>query len=69
MYIDMDKERMIPPTFIFWVIYRQASNVRHTLGNKIVDHSDVVGASPVSAAPATSSLLTSHLASIETRII
>ena len=28
--------------------YRQVSNIRRTLvGNKIVDHSDVVGASPV----------------------
>ena len=39
--------------------YRQVSNIRHTLvGNKIVDHSDVVGASPVSAAPTTSSFST-----------
>ena len=31
--------------------YRQVSNIRHNLvGNKIVDHSDVVGASPVGAA-------------------
>ena len=37
-------------------IYRQVSNIRRTLvGNKIVDHSDVVGASPVGAAPTTSS--------------
>ena len=53
---------------IFWSIlqivcycyeYRQVSNIRHTLeGNKIVDHSDVVGASPVGAAPTTSSLST-----------
>ena len=29
-------------------IYTQTSNIRHTLiGNKIVDHSDVVGASPI----------------------
>ena len=27
--------------------YRQFSNIRHTSGNQIVDHSDVVGASPV----------------------
>ena len=28
--------------------YRQVSNIRRTLvGNEIVDHSDVVGASPV----------------------
>ena len=38
-------------------IYREVSNISHTLvGNKIVDHSDVVGASPVGAAPTTSSL-------------
>ena len=36
-------------------IYRQVSNIRRTLeGNKIVDHPDVVGASPVGAAPTTS---------------
>ena len=34
--------------------YRQVSNVRHTLaGNKIVDHSDVVGTSYVGTAPTT----------------
>ena len=45
-------------------MYRKTSNIRHTLvGNKIVDHSDVVGASPVGAAPTTSSFLTEHLAS------
>ena len=39
--------------------YRQVSNIRCTLvGNKIVDNSDVVGASPVGAAPTTSSLST-----------
>ena len=39
--------------------YRQVSNIRHTLvGNKIADHSDVVGASPVGAAPTTSSFST-----------
>ena len=39
--------------------YRQVSNVRCTLvDNKIVDHSDVVGASPVGAAPTTFSLST-----------
>ena len=37
-------------------MYRQVSNISHTLvDNKIVDHSDVVGASPVGAAPTTSS--------------
>ena len=40
-------------------IYRQVSNIRRTLvGNEIVDHSDVVGASPVGAAPTTSSFST-----------
>ena len=34
--------------------YLQVSNISCTLvGNKIVNHSDVVGASPVSAAPTT----------------
>ena len=40
-------------------IYRKTSNIRRTLvGHKIVDHSDVVGASPVGAAPSTSSFST-----------
>ena len=41
------------------VKYRKTSNISRTLlGYKIVDHSDVVGASPVGAAPTTSSLST-----------
>ena len=37
----------------------QTTNISHTLvGNKIVDHSDVVGAPPVGAAPNTSSFST-----------
>ena len=44
--------------------YRKTSNIRRTVrGNKIVDHSDVIGASPVGAAPTTSSFSTWHLAS------
>ena len=44
--------------------YRKTSNIRRTLvGNKIVDHSDAVGASPVGAALTTSSSSTLHLAS------
>ena len=44
--------------------YRKTFNIRCTLvGNKVVDHSDVVGASPVGAAPITSSFSTWHLAS------
>ena len=39
--------------------YRQISNMRHTLvSNEVVYHSDVVGESPVGAAPTTSSLST-----------
>ena len=39
--------------------YRQTSNIRCTLvGNKIVDHSDVVGATPVGAALTPSSFST-----------
>ena len=49
-------------TALWWLkqnIYRQVSNIRRTLvGNKIVDHSDVVGASPIGAAPTTSSFST-----------
>ena len=37
------------------MIYRKVFNISRTLvGNKIVDHSDVVGASPVGATPTTS---------------
>ena len=39
--------------------YYQTSNIIHTIvGNIIVYHSDVVGASPVSAAPITTSFST-----------
>ena len=41
---------------VFDVIYREVSNISHTLvGNYVIDHWDVVGALPVSAAPTTSS--------------
>ena len=40
---------------IQYLNYRQTSNTIRTIaGNTIVDHSDVVGASPVGAAPTTS---------------
>ena len=40
-------------------MYRKTSNIRRTLvSNKIGDHSDVVGASPVGVAPTTSSFST-----------
>ena len=46
--------------------YYKTSNIRPTLiGYKIVDHSDVVGASPVGAAPTTSSFTTQYRASID----
>ena len=41
------------------VTYRRTSNISRTLiGNKIDDHSDEVGASPVGAAPTTPSFST-----------
>ena len=41
------------------ILYRKTYNIRRTLvGNKIADHSDVVGASPVGAALITSSFST-----------
>ena len=44
----------------------RTANIRRTsVCNKIVDHSDVVGASPVSTAPITSSFSTKHLASMD----
>ena len=50
----------------FEIYYRQVSNIRCILvGNEIVDHSDVVGASPVGAARTTSSFSTQHLASLD----
>ena len=40
-------------------VYRQVSNIRRTLvGKQIVDHSKVVEASPVGAAPTASSFST-----------
>ena len=47
------------------VYYDQTFNRRRALtGNKIVDHSEVVGALPVGAALTTSSFSTEHLISI-----
>ena len=40
-------------------IYHQTSNISHiSVGNQVIDHSDVVGASPVGIDPTTSSFLT-----------
>ena len=38
--------------------YHKTPNISHTLGNKFVDHSDVVGALPVGNVPSTYSFLT-----------
>ena len=47
------------PLIMYNIGYHQASNISCTsVGNKIVDHSEVVGASPVDAAPTTSSFST-----------
>ena len=46
--------------------YRQAFNISSTfVANKFVDHSEVVGASPLGAAPTTSSFSTQHMASMD----
>ena len=39
-------------------IYHQTSSISRTLGNKLADHTDTVGASPIGAAPSASSLST-----------
>ena len=56
---DGQGDTSIPPFQLRWsggYNYLQTSNIKCTLvGNKIVDHRDVVGASSVSAAPTTSS--------------
>ena len=53
--------------FLFIILSTgKQSNISHTLvGNKIVDHSDVVGAAPVGTAPTTSSFSIQHLASVD----
>ena len=48
--------------------YCEIFNISCTLGNEIVDYSDVVGALPVGAAPTTSSFSTEHLAAIDCAI-
>ena len=56
--------KMFPIDDVITQTYHKTSNIRRTLVcNKIVDHSYVVGASPVGAAPTTSSFSTWHLAS------
>ena len=56
----------LPNLVLYQTDYRQVSNIRRTsVGNKIFDHLDLVGASPVGAAPTTSSFSTYHLASLD----
>ena len=43
----------------YFLFYRQTSNIRRAfVGNKIVEHSDEVGAPPIGAAPTTSEFST-----------
>ena len=50
---------LIMPVYMWQNTYRKTSNISRTLvGNEIVDNSDVVGTSPVGAAPTTSSFST-----------
>ena len=50
----------------FIYVYRKPYNITRTLeSNKIVDHSDVAGASPVDAAPTTSSIWYKNMASMD----
>ena len=47
------------PLMLVWTTYRKTSDISRTfVANEIVDNSDVVGASPVGAAPTTSSFST-----------
>ena len=58
-YIITDTTLKFHRKIQYFFKYRKVSNTRRTLvGNKIVDHSDVVGASPVGVAPTTSSFST-----------
>ena len=49
------KMTAVMPVRIAIMTYRQTSNKVTLVGNKILDHSDAVEASPVGAAPTTSS--------------
>ena len=64
---EMSSVNPLDAFFIGYInTYRQPSTISHTLaGNKTVDHSDVVGASPVGAAPTTSSFSIKHLVSMD----
>ena len=59
VYDNIDDNYTLFAQLIRIQMYRQNSNISRTfVGNIIVDHSDVVGASPVGAAPTASSFST-----------
>ena len=55
---DQQRKKYHNSTLLVLVTEIHRSHYRKTLGNKIVDNSDVVGASPIGAAPTTSSFST-----------
>ena len=58
--------QLVPRASFTNMDYHQTSNRKHIfVGNKIVDHTDVAGASPIGTAPTTSSFSTQHLASMD----
>ena len=59
-FVWVNPEKTLSSRSLYFIMsYRKISDISHTLvGNKIIDHSDVVGASPVGAAPTTSSFST-----------
>ena len=59
-FVWVTPEKTLSSRSLYFIMsYRKISDISHTLvGYKIVDHSDVVGASPVGAAPTTSSFST-----------
>ena len=58
LYVSIERYLMYIHVVLHYY-YHQTSSISHTsVGNKIVDHSDVVGAAPVGAAPTTSSFST-----------
>ena len=58
---DRGHENVILTGTLCFLHYHQISNISHTLGDEIVCHSDVIGASPVGTAPTTSSQLNTWL--------
>ena len=67
IYVHAHNTHTRPMNFVMWgLCYHQTSHISRALrGSKLADHSDVIGASPVGAAPTTSSSSTYHLASMD----